>query len=217
MKTSRKLKDVEALNYYRAVLLTAGTLKEISEALEINGFSSVILEEGQALLKKAREIFDLNLHKKDELASSRLSFVRMKQEVESIFRTHRNKSLLIYKQNHRVLQRLAINGKYPRSYDLWFETVRKFYTVASNDKKIAKGLERLRFTREEIELGLENVARLEELYAAYLKRRGESQRLTVHKNKAFKEIYEWMQVFFGVAKLSLKDAPALMDALYRHL
>lgn len=216
MKTPRKLKNIEALAYYRAVFFTAETVSDISLALKKNGFTPDILEEGQALLKKAREIYDMNLHKKDELASARVSFILQRKEVEAIFRTHRNKALLIYKHNRRVLQRLAIDGKYPRAYDLWFETVRKFYSVAANDKKIGKGLWRLSLTQEEIQLGLENIARLESLFAAYMKRKGESQHLTVIKDKAFNECHNWMLVFLGVARLSLKDTPKLMSSLTRH-
>ena len=56
MKTPRKLKNIEALLDYRAVLSTAATLTDISLALELNGFTPDVLEEGQALLNKAREI-----------------------------------------------------------------------------------------------------------------------------------------------------------------
>ena len=217
MKTPRKLSNIEALSYYRAVLSTAGTVSDISLALQKNGYTQEVLKEGHTLLDKAKEIYDRNLLKKDELAEARLRYTMKKKEIEAMFRIHRNKALLIFKNYPRELKRLAIDGKYPRTHDHWFETLRKFYTLASKDRKIRLRLERLQLTGEEIESGLKSVLRLENLYAAYLKHKGESQHMTIVKDSAFDELHDWMVVFFSLARLSLKGSPALMSSLARHL
>ena len=77
-----------------------------------------ILAEGQVLLDKTRKIYDKNLLKKDTFTSARLSYVMKKKEMEATFRSHRSKALLIFRSNPRVLQQLAIDGKYPRVHDL---------------------------------------------------------------------------------------------------
>jgi hypothetical protein len=146
MRSLRKLKNIEALFYYHAVLSTAEKVPAITLKLEKNGFHPGAREEGLALLEKVKGIYNENLLKKDKLESARVSFSMKKKEMEALFRTHRNKALLVFKNNRR-----------------------------------------------------------------------ESQQMTITKDRAFEELHDWMLVFMGVARLSLKGSPELFSSLTRHI
>ena len=84
MHISRRLKDANALEQYRAILLKSGSHADISLGLEKIAYSKEILECGKGLLKKSREIYDENIQKRDEYAFARVSFTKKKHSQKHV-------------------------------------------------------------------------------------------------------------------------------------
>jgi len=217
MTTLRRLKDVVALEQFGMVLTKAGSQAEIAQALDKIAYSTSILDQGNEFLEKAREKYMENIHNKDEYNYIQADFVKKKKEIDRIYRDHRRKVRLICIDEPRIEQNLAINGKYPRKYPLWLETVRKFYLIANREAKVQNKLLAIGLSKEEIKKGLSDIDKLEILLAEKMKRKGDFRLSTAEKNKAFKDMHKWMRIFFGAAKLALREEPELLGALERHV
>jgi hypothetical protein len=108
---------------------------------------------------------------------------------------------------------LAITGGLPKDHASQVETIRKFFDVASGNKKIRQDLGRLKITDEEIKKGLEMVEAVEAGFAESLRYKGLSQNSTVSKDHAFMKLYAWMHEFRAVTKIALRKQPELLDSL----
>lgn len=217
MYTSDKLRDVLAMENYRVILKQAVSSPEISEAMEKIGFNAASMKEGSSLIERARKLYDSNLRKKNELLFAHANFIKRKKEVESTFRNHRNKAMLLFRKGSLEADKLAISGQYPGIYSQWVETVRRFYFIAVEDKEIQSGLLRLRLSQDEIKESLTGLEEVENLQTEYIRHKGDSRLLTKEKNEAFMELKEWMRIFFGAARLALREEPELFGSLERHV
>ncbi|MFZ2284028.1 MAG: hypothetical protein WAV86_09145, partial [Lutibacter sp.] len=57
------------------------------------------------------------------------------------------------------------------------------------------------------------IAALTSARTEYLREKGESQDSTMSKDKAFREIDDWMSEFYAVAKIALEEKPQLLESL----
>lgn len=203
------------LERYRIALDKAGTNPGIVEALKQTGYSKAVLDEGRDLLKSAKEIFDDNLKKKDEQSAARTAFNQQREMMDSTFREQRLKALLVFRNDKRKAELLAVSGKYPANNDAWLETVRKFYTVLVKNAVIQERCMRLNLTKEDAETGLADLKELEAMFTHRMKMKGVSQNSTEQKNKAFAKLNDWMSDFYAAARLALKKKPDLLEVLYK--
>lgn len=214
MKPSDKLRDAEALETYRLMLKKAETHPEINKALTGMGYNAEKLKKGKALINSTREIYDANSRKKDELSIHSTEFSRKKKEVEQTHRLHRSKARILSRNDDDMKTQLELEGTYPRGYIPWIENIKKFYNQASGDQVLQEKLMEVRLTRKEIDKGLKDIKEIQDMYAKFIRLRGESKQATVDKKEAFKKLHEWMIDFYALARLSMKKNPELLEALH---
>ena len=217
MTTLRRLKDVVALQQFGMVLKKAEAHAEIAEALQKIGYSPEILAQGTEFLRIARIKYSENVEKKDRYSFVQADLVKKKQEVERIYREHRQIARLICINDPGLEQKMAINGGYPKKYPLWLESVRKFYVLANRKTDIRKKLLGMGLSSDEFLKGMTDLTQLEILLANKKRLFGDLRLSTAEKNQAFKDLHKWMRIFFAAARLALKDKPELLQALERHL
>lgn len=203
------------LEKFRIALDKAETIPGIAEAMKRIGYGPEVLKEGKEILESTWKIFDANLQKKDELSLARTEFSKHKAEMDSSFREHRKKALLIFRNEPLKADRLAVSGKYPTIYILWAFTMEKFYTEIVKDPEMQQRFQRLNFTMEEAAAELANIEKLDDLFANCYMAKGVSQDSTEQKDKAFVKLTDWMSDFYGAARLALKKEPKLLEALYK--
>lgn len=92
-------------------------------------------------------------------------------------------------------------------------TVKKFNRTVLNDNDIKTYLARLKVTPEELTATNLKAQELEKARTEYLREKGESQDATKMKDTAFVELDDWMNEFYAVAKIALKDNPQLLESL----
>ena len=217
MSTLRRLKDVVALEQFGMVLTKSGSQPEIAQLLEKIGYSPAILAQGVEFLKTARQKYKENVDIKDRYTYVQADLVQKKREIDRVYRVHRRKVRLICITDPGLERRLAIGGRYPNKYPLWVETVRKFYSLAAEDRNVQKKLQGIGLTAEEMKKCLADITQLETLVAEKMKLLGELRLSTAKKNQAFKDLHKWMRIFFAAARLALKEEPTLLAALERHI
>ncbi|MDA3821068.1 MAG: hypothetical protein PF450_00445 [Bacteroidales bacterium] len=199
----------------RIALDKAETNPRIARAMKKHGYGPEVLKEGKDLLESTREIYDENLQIQDEQSLARSTFSKHKKEMDSEFREHREKAKHLFHKDVDVVDKLGLKGKYPTIYVKWRDYMRAFYSVIVESSEIQQRFKRLNFTKDDAEAGLDNVHKLDHLRAKWINEKGISQNSTQQKNKAFAELNEWMSVFYGVAKMALKNEPELLEILYK--
>ena len=203
------------LERYRIALDKAESNPAIAQAMKKIGYGPEKIKEGQELLEATRKIFDLNLQKKDALTSVRDEFKRQKAALDSTFREHRRRALLIFRNEAFEKDVLGVSGPYPRQFFEWMQTMEKFYKEILTKPELQERFRHLNFSKEEAEKGLKAVSDLHRLLAESKLAKGESQDSTEMKDEAFGKLNDWMSDFYGAARLILRKDPQLLEILYK--
>lgn len=213
MATKKTSSEAETLEQYRIALENTESQTEIATIMAEFGYDETLLTEGKTLLTKTREAFDFNKKEDDETTESYSNFTTLKENLAKTYSLHRKKAKVIFRKEPTTLSKLALTGSLPSAYITWLETVKKFYTVASEDTAIQTKLVRLKITPEDISGTITLINNLEEARATYLREKGESQDATKAKDKAFAEIDDWISEFYAVAKIALEDNLQLLESI----
>lgn len=203
------------LEKFRIALDKAGSNPRIAGAMKSIGYNKEIIDEGRALLKSTKDIFNANLERKDELLFVSKEFTKLRVQMEQKFREHRNKVLLLLRRKPEGMVNYIVSKRIPTQFDPWIEEMREFYMKIANDPEIQEWMLRVNLTKEEADAGLKSLNKLENLKAGRYYAKGESEDFTEQKDKAFAKLNIWMSDFYQAARLSMKKEPELLEALYK--
>ena len=213
MVTKKTLTEAEALEQYRVSLENVEIQPEIAATMAEFGYDATVVAEGKALLTETRQSFDFNTTEDDETSEAYSTFSRLKADLEETYKMHRKKAKIIFRDDSKTMEKLAISGSLPKAYINWLEVVKKFYSVAIKDSAIQAKLVRLKITLDDLTAADTLINDLEAARAEYLREKGESQDATKAKDAAFAKMDDWMSEFYAVAKIALEDKPQLLESL----
>ncbi|WP_372651797.1 hypothetical protein [Draconibacterium sp.] len=211
--TTKALTEAEALEQYRVSLTNVEIQPEMAAGMAEFGYDTTVIAEGKTLLAATRQVFDLNKTEDDETSEAYATFKTLKEQLDAIYRLHRKKAKVIFRNEPLLLEQLGIAGRLPKAYVKWLETMRRFYNVAGRDPQIQAKLLRLKITAEDITNAMSLITDLEAARGEYLREKGESQEATRAKDAAFERMDDWMSEFYAVAKIAMEDKPQLLEAL----
>ncbi len=209
---SRKT-EANTLEQTRVALENAKNQPIIAEELAELGYGEEKIAEGEQILADTRTLFDFKIQEDQETTDASVIFKKEKEFLDDLYKKQRKKAKALFREEAEVLKRLGVEGQTPRAFTNWLETVRKFYTNATDE--ILGRLAPIKVTQQDITTGLEQIKVVETARAEYLREVGESQDATKQKDAAFAKIDKWMQQFYAVADIALEDHPQLMEALSR--
>ncbi|MCW0484850.1 hypothetical protein [Gaoshiqia sediminis] len=213
MVTKKTLSEAEALEQYRVSLDNVEIQPEIATTMAEFGYDSTVVAEGKTLLTETRQVFDFNETEDDETSDAYAAFKLLKASLAETYRMHRKKAKVIFRNDPKTMDKLAVSGSLSKAYIKWLETVKKFYSVALKDNKIQGKLVRLKITADDLTATNTMISDLEAARAEYLREKGESQDATKAKDAAFEKMDDWMSEFYAVAKIALEDKPQLLESL----
>ena len=211
--SNKKLTEAQLLEKYRVSLENVETQPEIAQAMAELGYDTQEIAKGKALLQQTRQTYDLNKQEDDETSQAYADFTAKRNELSDIYKVHRKKGKVVFRNDTETLKQLELNGSQPHAYIKWLDAVRKFYTVAITNQEIQKKLKRLKVTPKELTKGNSLVAELEQARANYLREKGESQDTTKLKDSALAKMDDYMSEFYAIAKIALEDRPQLLESL----
>lgn len=213
MARTKTLSEAETLEQYRVALNNAELQPEIATTMAEFGYDTTVIAEGKTLLLKTRESYDFNKTEDDETSEAYASFNTLKESLEAIYSMHRKKAKVVFRNDSKTMEKLAVSGRLPKSYIKWLEVVKRFYVVALKDAEIQTKLLRLKVSADDLTATNALVGDLESARGTYLREKGESQEATKAKDAAFAKMDDWMSEFYAVAKIALEDKPQLLEAL----
>ncbi|NOR76029.1 MAG: hypothetical protein GQ525_12850 [Draconibacterium sp.] len=213
MATRKALTEAEALELYRVSLDNVEIQPEIATTMAEFGYDATVVAEGKTLLTETRQSFDFNETEDDETSEAYSAFKLLKASLEETYKMHRKKAKVIFRNDSKTMDKLAVSGSLPKAYIKWLEVVKKFYSVALKDAGIQAKLVRLKITLDDLTAADTLIGDLEAARAEYLREKGESQDATKEKDTAFEKMDDWMSEFYAVARIALEDSPQLLESL----
>lgn len=205
--------DLETIEKSRVALENATTNSQISQLLEEVGFGGTKLEEGKALSNQAFASYESNKTENVEASLAYDLFDAKKMELNTLYRKHRKRAKVIFRENPEFLIKLDIHKATPTVYLSWLDSVKVFYKVALGTEVILTSLQTLKVSAEELQSAQGLIGNVEQLRNGYLNEKGESQEATKVKDNALKQLDKWMRNFYAVASIALEDHPQLVESL----
>ena len=201
------------LERVRTALTNAESHPEINSKMAKLGMDRDKLLEGLSLHDRANAVKDE--HEKEGIDSRRSSsaYRNVFEELQALFKRHRDLVRMFFKRRPDVLVRFAVSGRLPTKYNEFFDRCRRFYQTIQNNPDLQELVLPLDITPEVV---AECLAKLDELLkarASFDKETAEWQDATQEKNRTLLELKEWMDDFDTLAKVALYDNPQLLEAL----
>jgi chorismate mutase len=197
----------------RTALSNAQSHLEISPALSSFGMNTEQLSVGSQIYNNAKEEWEVNKKEDSESTVAKNSYKAVYNDLEAIFKRHRDFVLIFFKKQPDILIKLGVKGRFPNSYNTFFDKVKLFYGSIQSDSAIQSELSKIKLTPE---VATDCLSKLDTLFAErsnYVKEIGESQASTKSKNAALLELKDWMDDFDATAKVALYDKPQLLEVL----
>ncbi|MDA3893203.1 MAG: hypothetical protein PF517_16195 [Salinivirgaceae bacterium] len=169
--------------------------------------------EGNNLYTTTKNIWELNKKEDTESGVASNSYKAKFDELESIFKRHRNYTLIFFKKQPDVLVTLGVKGRFPATYNDFFDKVKQFYSGIKNDPPLQAKMDVIKITSSVVDSSLAIHAELLAERSNFDKELSESQDTTKSKNAALMELKEWIEDFDAIAKIALYDNPQLFESL----
>ncbi|MBN1181298.1 MAG: hypothetical protein JXB49_03355 [Bacteroidales bacterium] len=213
MSTNLFISESKFMERSRIALTNAESHVEIKPALTSYGMDTAKVAEGWKIYNSAKTVWEQN---KDEDAESKIasnSYKAKYNELQSLFKRHRDQTLIFFKKQPDILIKLGVTGKFPTKYNEFFDKAKLFYYGIRENKDVQIELNKIKITAKVV---VDCIAKYDALLAEranYDKELGESQDATKSKNAALLELKDWMEDFDAIAKVALYDKPQLLEVL----
>ncbi|WP_347175175.1 hypothetical protein [Polaribacter uvawellassae] len=205
--------QTEILEITRIALENVETNPIIKPLMEALGYNTAKIDEGKALLSTAKTLYNQSQELEDIKLNAYKAFEDKRVEIDSTYSTDRKKAKVVFKTDAVVFRELGLKGSLPRTYVKWLETVSLFYNTLNAQPDVLAKLATLQITEQHVTDQIAALNELENLRAAYIQAKGNSQNATKTKNKAFVELDKWMSDFYAIARIALEGEPQLLESL----
>lgn len=195
------------------IALTNATSDAVTRtALANYGMDEIKLAEGKQVYENTKAIWEQNKKEEAESKIASSSYKTNYDKMRSIFKRHRDLTLIFFKKNPEILLRLGIKGRFPAKYTELFDAIHLFYSTIKTNQNIQQQMDRIKLTENIVDDCIAQYQNLLADRASYEKELSESQDITKSKDAALLALKEWMEDFDAVAKVALYDKPQLLEA-----
>lgn len=201
----------EMLQNAKVLFETIEKNTKIAEKLDDYGYPAEEIAKGKALYMKAETQYGANKKETEEEKLAYLNFRQKMDEVSKIYKEHRNKAKLIFKENEEAKISLALKGSPAQAIVALLEEMAGFYKVLSEKEPLRTPLQRVKITQEIITKQQSEIEATKRLYATHSQEKNESEQATKDKNKAFTDLDKWTRELYQYAKYALAEQPQFLQ------
>ncbi len=213
MSTNLEKSESKFMERARTALANASNHPEIKTALADYGMDDKKLAEGNKLYTNTKNVWEMNKKEDTESSVALNSYKGKYNEFSSLFKRHRNQTLIYFKKQPDILITLGVKGRFPAKYNDFFDKVGQFYKGIKNNAAIQTQMDLIKVTSSIVNKCLTLLKDLLAERSNYDKELSESQDATKSKDAALLELKEWMEDFDAIAKVALYDNPQLLESL----
>lgn len=213
MRSTNSNSTAAVLDRYSTALVNVENQPQINAAMAELGYDAAVIAVGKRLLEAANLAVMTNYTETNEALQAYDAFAGVKNELDKEYTLLRKKARVVFSKEPLVLGYLAVSGEKAAAYNNWLGDIRKFCTGLLADAALLDKMARLKVDKAQLEATLRKCARLDELRAAWLREKGESQNATVMKDEALMRLDDWMREFYAVSRIALDENPQLLEAI----
>lgn len=213
MSTNLFTSESKFLERSRIALTNAETHTEIKPLLASFGMDAPKIAAGWVVYNNAKNSWESNQKEDAETNLASNVYKVAYDELQSLFKRHRDQCLIFFKKRPDFLIKLGVKGSFPVKYNEFFDKSKEFYTAIQKNTDIQEQLLLCKITPEIVTDCLSKHQSLLALRAIYDKESGESQVSTQSKNADLLNLKVWMEDFDIIAKIALYDNPQLLEVL----
>ena len=200
----------QKLQRYRSTLTNALSYAPLRKPLAKYSYDRAKLMAGQALLDKVLVLQSTKDDTRGAQKDATDAITRRWNQLKPRFSEHRQLARLAFKGQRGVLTQLKLDIKLKTSFSGWTVQATAFYSKIGQYDQAMAGYGVQTATLQEIETQLEELLALHDQQS---QRKAEAQHTTEQRNKAMKELDNWMRDFHQIAKIALKNEPQLLEML----
>ena len=213
MSRSKRESDIIVLNLYQTALTNAINQGIIHQRLNYYGYDDDKIREGQELYDITKEIYNEAQRKKKDksIASAKLKEIRGR--LQKFYAFDRQRAKFVFRKDRIIRKRLSINKPLPNKSAGWIMSIKIFYSLLNESKKIQDKVSKIRISQERILEGLELTEKLLKAKANHVLASAVSKSYNRKKDEALLILDDWMGGFFQLARIALKDQPQLLESI----
>lgn len=179
--------------------------KEIRKNVAEFGYHQEDFNNALGILEKARK-----LHHSQQWAqhAKELATIALKEifaEAKKKYMVCRKMARMLFGKDAPIKKTLGLEGLSKRSVAEWVEEAKNFYANALGSESILKRLSGYGITRKTLKEGQKLVAEVEKAQAYQEKKKGEAIAATEARDKALKELEDWVTSFWKVCRIAMGD------------
>lgn len=175
---------------------------------------------GESRLKQGLELAKDARNKYNDQKAARANFLAKSNEArakkEKADRTYMYLVKIIrlaFGKNNDIMQRLGLKGKRRRDIGGWTAQTGLFYKNVIEIPELIEELGRHSVTTEDLTAGETEVQEAGAAYAAKMSAKGDAEKATESKNKAFAKVRRWWRNFLKIAHIAMADDPQMKEKL----
>lgn len=201
----------EMLQNAKILFETLENNSKIAEKLDDYGYSADEIAKGKALYTEAQSKYGSNKKETKEERVSHLNFKQKMDDVSKLYREHRNKAKLVFKDDEAAKITLGLNEKNSRAIVILLEEMARFYANLSRQESLVRALNRVKINEQVVNNQIFEINEVKDLYATYSQEKNESEQATKDKNKAFDALDKWMRELYSYSKYALAEEPQFLQ------
>ena len=140
--------EVKFMERSRVALTNAESHAEIKSRLEEYNFGSNNIAQGWKIYNTAETKRAAKTKEDIETSLAGNSYRQTYDELQSLFKVHRDKVLIYFKKNPEILVRLGVKGRFPTRYLDFFNKSKHFYQTIVDSPDIQESVSILKITPE---------------------------------------------------------------------
>ncbi len=194
----------------RTALSNASSLQEIATRMANFGYNARKIQQGRGIVDRTDMMHSL---KKDKLDSK--LHISQTLEVDTkacrkLYMSHVKVARQAFDPSTGIHRQLGIDRAIPQPVTEWVPLASVFY---SKLQEIYDQMTRYTIPKEEVNQGKAMVEAIRNQRETRFAKKGEAEASTYTRDLALKEMRNWMNDFYSIARIALKDQPQWLEAL----
>lgn len=186
---------------------------ELQAALAPFGYDEGRLQQGKSYYETALAVWQADQQSRNRRRAAVAAYAGAEQAADRAYMRAVKLARVLFRDNEVAYRSLGLVGKRKRSFPLWVDQMRLFYTTALNSPDILAALSAHGLGQSQLHEGLALVAAVENVRAQRGVERGEAQGAAGSRRQALDTLDRWMGDFAAIARLALADRPQGLEML----
>ena len=178
-------------------------LPEIFDVMLTVGYTTEKIELLKADLAQLEVLCQMQTKEVADKFEETDKFKLKKDEVDSVFSTHRGLLRILFKGNVFYLKALRLDESVPKGYSAWFQMVSNFYSQLAETPDILTKATAVGVTEAKVAAQRQAIAEVQSLKESQSKESAEAQAATDARDAAFDALYSQYADYIKYAKILL--------------